>query len=172
MIGGGLKGSDALLLHVADEIHEVAAIRLDGVVGQQRVADPRHQRLRPCPIRRRLAARARDRKASTLSAAGASPSRKSLVSGTRVGAARLGRGEGREVGVGVICIVICSFFCRARRNYCIVAAVLSHGLTTMAPAASKCAVLRVATWRPWRIAVAAISPSATGTFSPFFWAWR
>ena len=31
-------------LHVADEVHEVAAIRLDRVVGQQRVADPGNQR--------------------------------------------------------------------------------------------------------------------------------
>ena len=44
MVGGHLQGSDALGLHVADEIHEVAAIRLDRVVGQQGVADPRDQR--------------------------------------------------------------------------------------------------------------------------------
>ena len=37
------SGVDALGLHVADEVHEVAAVGLDRVVGQQRVADPGHQ---------------------------------------------------------------------------------------------------------------------------------
>ena len=43
MVGGDFQGRDALGLHVADEIHEVAAIGFDGMVGQQRVADPGHQ---------------------------------------------------------------------------------------------------------------------------------
>ena len=85
VIGGDLQGSDALRLHVADEIHEVAAVGLDRVVGQQRVADPRHQCRGGTLADPPLASRARARKASTLSAAGASPSRKSLRSGTRVG---------------------------------------------------------------------------------------
>ena len=40
MVGGHLEGIDPLGLHVAEEVHEVAAIRLDRVVGQQGIADP------------------------------------------------------------------------------------------------------------------------------------
>ncbi len=46
VVGGDLQRGDALGLHVADEIHEVAAVGFDRVVRQQRVADPRHQRRR------------------------------------------------------------------------------------------------------------------------------
>ena len=38
------RGVDALGLHVPDEVHEVAAVGFDRVVGQQRVADPGDQR--------------------------------------------------------------------------------------------------------------------------------
>ena len=38
------KRCHPLGLHVADEVHEVAAVGFDRVVGQQRIADPRHQR--------------------------------------------------------------------------------------------------------------------------------
>ena len=37
------SGVDALGLHVPHEVHEVAAVGLDRVVRQQRVADPGHQ---------------------------------------------------------------------------------------------------------------------------------
>ena len=43
VVGGDLQRCDALGLHVADEIHEVAAIGFDRVVRQQGVADPGHQ---------------------------------------------------------------------------------------------------------------------------------
>ena len=43
MVGGDLQRGDALGLHVADEVHEVAAVGFDRVVRQQGVADPGHQ---------------------------------------------------------------------------------------------------------------------------------
>ena len=44
MVGGHLQGGDALGLHLTQEVHQVAAIGLDRVVGQQGVADPGDQR--------------------------------------------------------------------------------------------------------------------------------
>ena len=44
MVGGDVQRIDALDLHVADEIGEVAAVGLDRVIRQEHVADPRHQR--------------------------------------------------------------------------------------------------------------------------------
>ena len=43
VVGGDLQGVDALGLHVPDEVHEVAAVGFDRVVGQQGVADPGDQ---------------------------------------------------------------------------------------------------------------------------------
>src|SRR5262245_15440155 len=44
MVGGDVEGIDPLGLHVAEEVQEVPAIRLDRVVGEQRIADPGDQR--------------------------------------------------------------------------------------------------------------------------------
>ena len=44
VVGGDVERIDALGLHVADEVGEVAAVGFDRVVGQQHVADPGHQR--------------------------------------------------------------------------------------------------------------------------------
>ena len=43
VVGGDLQRIDALGLHVAEEVGEVAAVGLDRVVGQQHVADPGDQ---------------------------------------------------------------------------------------------------------------------------------
>ena len=45
MVGGDLQRHDALRLHVPEEVHEVAAVGLDRMVRQQRVADPGYERL-------------------------------------------------------------------------------------------------------------------------------
>ena len=42
MVGGNVKGCDPLSLHMPQEVHQVAAIRLDRVVRQKQIADPRH----------------------------------------------------------------------------------------------------------------------------------
>src|SRR5512142_2369178 len=44
-VGPDLERRDALRLHVPEEVHEVAAVGLDRMVGQERVADPGHERL-------------------------------------------------------------------------------------------------------------------------------
>ena len=43
MVGRHVQGVDSLGLHVPHEVHEVAAVGLDRVVGQERVADPGDQ---------------------------------------------------------------------------------------------------------------------------------
>ena len=43
MVCRHVQGVDSLGLHVPHEVHEVAAVRLDRVVREQRVANPRHQ---------------------------------------------------------------------------------------------------------------------------------
>ena len=95
VVGGDVQGVDALGPHVAHEVGEVAAVGLDGVVRQQGVADPGHEGAgggRHVALR---AAQARARKASTLAAAGASPSRTSVRSGRR------GGGLGRTTSTSV-----------------------------------------------------------------------
>ena len=45
VVGGDLQRRDALRLHVPEEVHEVAAVGLDRMVRQERVADPGYERL-------------------------------------------------------------------------------------------------------------------------------
>ena len=82
MVGGDFQRVDALGLHVPHEVHEVAAVGFDRVVREQHIADPGDEGPGGGRGIVPVAANAWERKASTLSAAGASPSRKSLRSGT------------------------------------------------------------------------------------------
>ena len=80
MVGRDVQRVDALCSHVPHEVQEIAAVGLDRVVRQKHIADPGHERpggthgLAAGGLERRA------RKASTFSAAGASPSRSSLRS--------------------------------------------------------------------------------------------
>ena len=87
------------------EVHEIAAVGLDRVVREpQHIADPGHA---PAVVSASLpvASSTRARKASTLAAAGESPSRKSLRSGTRgargVASSASGMATAGRVGEGV-----------------------------------------------------------------------
>ena len=85
VVGGDVERVDALRLHVADEVGEVAAVGFDRVVREQSVADPGDERA-AAGAASPQAARAWVRKASTLLAAGESPSRKSVRSASSGGA--------------------------------------------------------------------------------------
>ena len=65
-----MEGIDPLGLHVPHEVHEVAAIRLERVVGEQGVADPGDQGAGGGGAALLVASRTRARRASTFSAAG------------------------------------------------------------------------------------------------------
>ena len=43
MVGSDLQRRHSLGLHLPQEVHEVATVGFDRVVGRQHVADPRHQ---------------------------------------------------------------------------------------------------------------------------------
>jgi hypothetical protein len=96
VVGGRVEGIDPLSLHVPEEVHEVSAVGLDRVVGEERIADPGDQGPGGGGASVPVAASAWARKASTLSTAGASPSRKSLRSGTRGTRAGAGGRAGRS----------------------------------------------------------------------------
>ena len=83
MIRGDLQRRHSLRFHVPQEVHQVAAVGLDRVVDKSASQIQGTRAPAVLGVSPPVASRARARKASTLAAAGASPSRKSVRSGTR-----------------------------------------------------------------------------------------
>ena len=102
VVGGDFQRGDALGLHVADEVQEVAAIGFDGVVGQQGVADPGDQRPGDAGRSLPLASRARARKAGDLVGGGGVAVEEVAALGQE---GRAGRRQGREAGVGIFSMI-------------------------------------------------------------------
>ena len=115
MVGGDLQRSHPLGLHVPQEVHEVAAVGLDRVVREQRVADPGHQG----PGRGRgslpVAAKAWARKASTLAGRRGVAFQEVAPLGQERGAGWRGsasvRRDGREIDACVACESIVTTRC-------------------------------------------------------------